>query len=107
MDSKRFSGVFHCEIKERFRLEDGRPALLVTCDPPVLGQDLNAPFGISELVLVNRFDGDDIWSPARFPFFVYICDADRPDNDPSSLSILAWGEIYKTEDDARNHRFDP
>lgn len=107
MDSKRFSGVFECEIKDRVVLEDDRHALLVSCDPPALGQDLNFPLGISDLTLVNRFAGDDVWNPKKFPFFVYICDTTQTDNKPSSLRILAWGEIYRNADDARNHRFDP
>jgi hypothetical protein len=106
LDSARFSGVFACEIRARKTLHGDRHALVVSLDPPALGQDVSYPLGIDEVLLVDRFDGDDIWVPATFPFFVYICTNEELDSDTDKPQILAWGELYRTAADAREHRFD-
>ncbi|PYY37502.1 MULTISPECIES: hypothetical protein [unclassified Curtobacterium] len=103
MDSKRFSSVFRCEVERPIVLPNGHHALMVSCDPPVNGQELGHPLGIGELLLWSRFEDDDLWSFPAFPHFVQIClpDVDlRVDAMPASI---AWGEIYETEADARAH----
>ncbi|WP_146236254.1 hypothetical protein [Curtobacterium sp. MCJR17_055] len=103
MDSKRFSSVFRCEVERPIELPNGHHALMVSCDPPVNGQELGHPLGIGELLLWSRFEDEDLWSFPAFPHFVQIClpDVDlRGDAMPASI---AWGEIYETEADARAH----
>lgn len=103
VDSRRFSSVCRCEVVRLIELPNGHHALMVSCNPPVNGQDLGRPLGISELLLWSRWDGEDLWTFPAFPHFVQIClpDADLPAQDmPSSV---AWGGIYKTEADARMH----
>ncbi|MDP9738116.1 hypothetical protein [Curtobacterium sp. 260] len=103
MDSLRFSSVFRCEVERPVELPNGRHALMVSCEPPVNGQELGHPLGISELLLWSRFEDEDLWTFPAFPHFVQIClpDVDQPAHDmPASI---AWGEIDKTEADARMH----
>jgi hypothetical protein len=103
MDSERFSSVFRCEVERPIELPNGHRALMVSCDPPVNGQELGHPLGISELLLWSRFEDEDLWTFPAFPHFVQIClpyvDL-RVDAMPASI---AWGEIYKTEGDAHAH----
>ncbi len=103
VDSRRFSSVFLSEVVRPIELPNGHHALMVSCDPPVNGQDLGRPLGIRELLLWSRFDGEDLWTFPTFPHFVQIClpDADLP-ADVKRASI-AWGGIHKTEADARMH----
>lgn len=103
MDSRRFSSVFRCEVVRPIELPNGHHALMVSCDPPLKGQELGHPLGISELLLCSRFYDEDLRTFPAFPHFVQIClpDADLPaDVMPASI---AWGEIYKTEADAHAH----
>jgi hypothetical protein len=90
-------------VERPIELPNGHHALLVTCDPPVNGQELGHPLGIGELLLWSRFEDEDLWTFPAFPHFVQICLADvelRVDAMPASI---AWGEIYKTEADAHAH----
>lgn len=110
LESKRFSGVSQCTVERKLLIGGRRHALHVRCTPPVLAQDLGFPLGLEHLVLVNRFDGDDAWEIGNFPFFVNICLVPAevgPDGAVSheSLDGIAWGELYDSADDAREHRF--
>ncbi len=106
MDSGQFSSVCRCEVLRPIELPNGHHALMVSCDPPVNGQELGHPLGIGELLLWSRFEDEDLWTFPTFPHFVQVClpDADLPaDAMPPSI---AWGEIYETEADARSHEMD-
>ena len=101
MATLRFSSVFRSEVERPVELPNGRHALMVSCDPPVNGQEIGHPLGISELLLWSRFEDEDLWTIPAFPHFVQIC---LPDVDLSAEAMpasIAWGEIYKTEADAR------
>ena len=103
MDSERFSSVFRCEVERPIELPNGHHALMVSCDPPLNGQELGHPLGIGGLLLWSRFADEDLWTFPAFPHFVQIClpDAElRVDAMPTSI---AWGEIYETEADATAH----
>jgi hypothetical protein len=103
LDSKRFSSVFRCTVERPIELMNGHHALMVSCDPPVSGQELGHPLGIRELVLWSRFEDEDLSTFSAFPHFVQIC---LPDVDPGGEGMpasISWGEIYETEADARAH----
>lgn len=103
MDSERFSSVFRCEVERPIELSNGHHALMVSCDPPLNGQELGHPLGIGELLLWSRFEDEDLWTFPAFPHFVQIClpDVDLPVH--AMPPSIAWGEIYKTEADAYAH----
>lgn len=103
MDSKRFSSVFRCGVERPVELPNGHHALTVSCDPPLNGQELGYPLGVGELLLLSRFEDEDLWTFPAFPHFVQIClpDVDLPVH--AMPPSIAWGEIYKTEADAHAH----
>jgi hypothetical protein len=103
MDSRRFSSVFRCEVERPIKLPNGHHALLVSCDPPVNGQELGHPLGIRELLLWSRFEDEDLWTFPAFPHFVQICLPDAELSVDAMPASIAWGEIYKTEADAHAH----
>jgi len=100
MEDDRFDSVFHCELESRIELPNGRHALVVTCDPPALGQDIGFPLGIDRLLLWSRFEGDDLWTFPTFPQFVQICLPDVFIPETRMPTSIAWGELYATEADA-------
>ena len=101
-ESRRFSGVFRLEVLDKVSYGDPpRHALVVSCSPPIPGQGLGHPLGIEELVLVNRFEGDDLWDIEKFPVFVQICIADP--QSARGFESIAWGEIYQSEEAATSH----
>ena len=64
------------------------------------------------MVLAARHEGDSLSSITEFPCFIFVArslDSDittRSTIKKSDLQILAWGELYKTKDDADGHVFD-
>ena len=104
MESERFSGVFECNFLRKVELHGRRHAVIVSCSPPVLAQDLGYPEGLTNLLLANRFEGDDIWSISSLPFFVYICLYEGSDAILDSPQIIAWGELYETVGGAATHQ---
>jgi hypothetical protein len=100
MDSERFSSVFRCTVERPIELPNGRHALMVSCDPPLNGQELGHPLGIGELLLWSRFEDEDLWTFPAFPHFVQISLPDADLRDHAMRASIAWGEIYKTEADA-------
>ena len=103
MDSKRFSSVFRCEVERPIELVNGHHALMVSCDPPVIGQEFGHPLGIGELLPWSRFEDEDLWTFSAFPHFVQICLPDVETGGDGMPASIAWGEIYKTEADAHAH----
>lgn len=76
---------------------------MVSCDPPLNGQELGHPLGVGELLIWSRFEDEDLWTFPAFLHFVQIClpDVDLPVH--AMPPSIAWGEIYKTEADAHAH----
>ena len=93
-------------MKDYVLVQGNRHGLLVHCDPPALGQDIGYPLGIEELLLLSRFVQDDLWSPQQYPLFVYICDPTEMHTALTKPTILAWGVLYRSPDDAHHHRLD-
>ena len=91
----------------------GKECLVVKVSPPVSLQEFNVVDDLDMLILPGRHEGQDLLSSSTpFPVFVFI--ARLLNGDPEyretiskdDLQILGWGEIYRTQDDADNHRFD-
>lgn len=67
---------------------------------------------VNEVLLTARHNSDWSTTPPKFPIFVYICRyADNLEKTgkelvKEDLTILAIGELYRSMDDAINHRFD-
>ncbi len=61
---------------------------------------------MSELILASREVGTSLFPISVWPTYVYICYLERHDVpvsdyiESSKLSLVGWGEIYKTMDEA-------
>ena len=105
MESARFSHVFACELEGNESTPNGRHGLRVKISPAAEGQDMGQPQGLSEILLFNRFEGDDLWRIIEFPVFVSICLAQDPGATSTGFpDVIAWGEIYRSAEDALSHR---
>ncbi|MDR6610973.1 hypothetical protein [Leifsonia sp. 1010] len=112
LDSSLFEPVRRCTLITTLAFDTGRSALVVDLDPAVVGHNFNVGDDLSRFILTSRFQGDDVAAIDRFPFFAYIC---LPKNGwpeletplrAADVDIVAWGELYRTADDASAHRFD-
>jgi hypothetical protein len=111
LESVKFEPTRKCEFLARLRLTTGKPCVLVRISPTVCLQEYNLTDDVDTLVLVSRHEGHDITAIQTFPFFVFIARAlidniqDSEVISKDNLQILAWGELYRTKEDADEHRF--
>jgi len=110
LDSTRFLPVRRCRVVRHTRLETGRDVLLIEVSPAVVGQDFDRAADITELVVAARFEGSTVCPMTKFPLFVYIAVPPEAYDGVAPLRVddllvIAWGELYRTEEDAREHRF--
>jgi len=82
--------------------------LLVTIDPPLLGQDYGQGSRDLDLVLVaTRHEGASLFPVNEWPVFVHVVrplitnPQDRDMFRKGEYESIAWAELYPTEQDAR------
>ena len=111
LESSRFEPVRECRILEVLAFDTGKPAVRAALRPPAPGQDLGRPGEVAEVVLTTRHEGASISPIDAFPCFVFIA---VPRSGPGTLSsplrqddleILAWGELYRSKEDAAAKTF--
>jgi len=109
LESSRFEPVRRCRLIRRLRFDTGKPCALVSLDPPVIGQDFGELEDLAELIVTARHEGASLFPIEEFPLFVHLGLLRAP-GDPDVISaadveVIGWGELYRTADDAENHRF--
>lgn len=111
LESRRFEPVRSVSIARPLAFDTGKSAVLVRLDPPVVGQDFGRGDDVDEFVLAPRHAGVTLDPISEFPCFVFIALPVGEDGDVHSplraedLQVIGWGEIYRTYEDARHHRF--
>jgi len=82
--------------------------LLVRIDPPLIGQKYGMGGRDIDLVLVaTRHRGASLFSVDAWPAYVHVArplvdDPERRDRlEANELTSIGWGELYRTEEDAR------
>ena len=82
--------------------------LLITIDPPIIGQKYGlGGKDISEVIVATRYKGDNLFPITNWPLDVHV--ARLLDNIPESavklsssqFAEIAWAELYPTEESAR------
>lgn len=111
LDSVRFSAVRRCVVQRVVRFDTDKPALVANVDPPILGQDFAREADISTVLLAARHEDHPVDPIGTFPCFVHIAIAEATETletpvSSDQLQTIGWGELYRTADDAREHRFD-
>lgn len=110
LESARFATVRECQFTKMLAFDTGKTAVVARIKPPVVGQDFNLSHDLQNVVLVARHEGVSIFPVSEFPCFVFIA---IPNNEfelmspirSDDLTIIGWGELYRTRPDAENHIF--
>jgi hypothetical protein len=111
LESIRFEPVRECRILESLTFDTGKVAVLAALRPPVPGQDVDRTEDLDEVVLTPRFEGASVAPIDQFPCFVFITVPRQALGTLTSpirkddLEIIAWGELYRSRDDAATHAF--
>lgn len=107
-----FSSPRSCVVEDVLQFDTGKEILCCRLDPGFDGFSLGLRGEINEVFLTARHTIDWSTKSLRFPIFVYICACSggfqkaREELVKEDLVILAIGELYRSMDDAKNHRFD-
>lgn len=111
LESRRFESVRECRFTRVLEFDNGKPCALVSLIPGVVSQDFNVPGGIDQFVIATRHNGASLSPVDRFPCFIHIaipregCDDGAEKISPDSVQVIAWGELYRTAEDAAQHKF--
>jgi len=112
LESTTFAPVRSCVVKKHLRFDTGKEAILATIDPPAVGQLWGLRDDVETVVLASRHEGQALDPITSFPCFVHIATPRHGWTELATpiraddLHHLAWGELYRTADDAEHHRFD-
>lgn len=97
-----------CWRVKRLATEHRDDFLLVRVNPPILGRVKGQSIHLLDLVLVaTRHEGRSLFPITEWPVFVFVA---RPlVGDPQlrdhlradETQLIAWAELYRTEEDAR------
>ena len=99
-----------CCVVKRLRGEKRDDFMLLSIEPPLLGQ----PYGlgnrdIRHVVLATRHQGDSLFPVDRWPAFVHVARLLVPYEGQdrildAELEAIAWAELYETEEAAHLKR---
>ncbi len=112
LESTLFEPVRKCTFLKEMSFDTGKECFVAEITPPVVGQNFGMPQDIEYVVLASRHEGRKLSSIGKFPCFVFIT---HPLSDEvlhkdqvtkEDFQILAWGELYRTRQDAQNKVFD-
>lgn len=112
LDSILFEPVRTCRVFRQVHFDTGKNAFLAEISPAVDGQRFGRADAIEHVLITSRHEGEDVLDIERFPCFVFICMIDPADANATvftkdRLTIIGWGELYRTREDAETHQFDP
>jgi hypothetical protein len=111
LESYLFEPVRACLFVRLLRFDTGKPCALVRLSPAVPGASLGTTGDLDTFVLATRHEGATIEPIDEFPCFVHIgrplivLDDGIDVITAAQVEVLAWGELYRTADDAANHSF--
>lgn len=112
LDSALLEPVRRCVVERVIAFDTGKEALLARIDPPVVGQHWDLGADVATVVLASRHEGQSLDPVEAFPCFVHVATSRHGWDDletpvrADDLITLAWGELYRTADDAAAHRFE-
>jgi hypothetical protein len=83
--------------------------LLIRIDPPLVGQKYGLGGNdIDHVIVATRHKGDTLFPITKWPMYVHVARLliDLPEEvselKTADYESIAWAELYKTENDARN-----
>lgn len=98
-----------CWKIRRLSSPDRDDLLLIRIDPPLIGQKYGlGGRDIDNVIVATRHKGYTLFPVAEWPVYVHVARllVDLPESrselQATEFESIAWAELYKTEDDARN-----
>lgn len=111
LESTTFKPVRLCRFGRLLTFDTGKFAVEATLSPGLVGQPYERTSDVNTVILAPRHEGVDLRDVNEFPCFVFIATS-RMDLEAISspirsddLTVIGWGELYRTELDAATHSF--
>ncbi len=97
-----------CKRLRRVRSDHRDDLLLVTCEPPLIGQKYGlGGRDIDTLLIATRHVGPSLFPITEWPVYVHVARllVEGPEHrdliHDDEFQSIAWAELYRTADDAR------
>jgi len=110
-ESHSFEEPRRCWRLKRLRYGDRDDLLLVSVEPVIIGQKYGlGGRDIDTVVLAPRHLGVSLFPISEWPVYVHVARVlvEAPNLDAAlrleDLQLIAWAELYETEEDARSAR---
>lgn len=115
LDSYRLSNPRHCKVLRETTLNGQKNALIVELSDGIQIENENGWKFYTKVILTARHTDFDVINIKYFPTFVYVLGYENEyleyhdfiDKNADVLIPLGIGELYRTEEDAKSHKFDP
>jgi len=98
-----------CWKMRRLSTPDRDDLLLIRIDPPLIGQKYGlGGRDIDRVIVATRRKGYTLFPITEWPVYVHVARllVDLPENrselQANEFEVIAWAELYKTEEDARS-----
>ena len=111
-ENTKLEYVRNCSYLRELKFSTGKKAVVALLDSTVQWEDENGFHGSDKIILTARYENYDIFEIKEFPVFVYVSVLKTQDYDyvdtieSKDLIVLGIGELYRTYDEAKNHKFD-
>ena len=112
LESIQLDNVRECDVIKTIKFNTGKNALIVKLDKPISYTLKNKEFSSDFAIITARHENYDVINISYFPTFVYVTVLKKKAYEniekitSKDLLIIGIGELYRTFEDAKNHKFD-
>ncbi len=112
LESEMLSEVRSVDFLKEISFDTGKQILVAKISPKLpCDNDWKNP-DYSMVAISPKYEMDGLTKIKEFPYFVHVAFVQKLDLlnvdlvKQSDFDWFSWGELYRTADDAKNHRFD-
>ena len=112
LESIQLDNVRECQVTRALKFNTRKNAIIVKIDKPVTYRVDNIDYSSDYVILTARHENFDVVNISYFPTFVYVTVLKKKKYDlikkikAKDLLPIGIGELYRTFEDAKNHKFE-
>lgn len=112
LESIKLDNVRECSVIKNIKFNTGKNAIVVKMDKPLTYTLEKKELSSDIAILTARHENFDVINISYFPTFVYVTVLKKKNYEiiekvkAKDLLIIGIGELYRTSEDAKNHKFD-
>ncbi|MCF0242844.1 MAG: hypothetical protein HUK25_09405 [Treponema sp.] len=112
LESIKLDEVRKCSLKKIIHFNTGKNAVIAEVDIPIVYTNGCKEMSSNKIIVTARHENYDVIDISYCPTFVYVTILREGNYDDvieikaDDLITIGIGELYRTFDDAKNHKFD-